>query len=169
MSLLEGKSCQKLRSEKERYNRGLENSVDHHVQILMEENMVIIFYTNPVFLFVGEVIVIMPCHILLIQRVVLAPSAHSLEGEVMVNTSMDMKTQWTKLSCCSVTRRLHMVLNCDDFAWLVVNTPFLILFRMHHVLSLLSSFLNFDNRVYVIVKVYAFYFVRPPEICFLHF
>lgn len=49
-NLLEGKGCQGLRSEEERKWWELESTLDHHVQIPWEENMMINFFTNHFFL-----------------------------------------------------------------------------------------------------------------------
>lgn len=56
MSLLEGECGEELRRKEERASRVLEPLLDHHIQILREENMVIIVSTNLVFFFAGNVL-----------------------------------------------------------------------------------------------------------------
>lgn len=58
---------------------------------------------------------------------------------------------------CINKRRLHMGLNWEDLSWLVA------IIRVHFVISVLTSSFNIDNRNYVIVKVYYFHLVRPPD------
>lgn len=54
-------------------------------------------------------------------------------------------------------KRSHMGFINEGLAWLVFKMHLLILPTIHHVLSLLSSVLNSDNRRFVNVKVYRFH------------
>lgn len=82
-----------------------------HVQILMEMSMVMLFYTNRGLFFAGNITVNIPYLLIRLQRVVLAPTAHSLGERSIVSISMKAKEEngqgdlkWIKLeffACCT--------------------------------------------------------------------
>lgn len=61
------------------------------------------------------------------------------------------------------------VLKFEDISWLVFIFDMQYFVRGHNVISMLSTMLNIDSRNYVIVKVYHFHHVRPPDILFSFF
>lgn len=68
-----------------------ENSLDQHIQILREESMLITFFTNNVFFFVGNATVYMPYLLRNSHVVVLVPSTQSTEREWKVSTSIEAR------------------------------------------------------------------------------
>lgn len=63
MPIHKSKSCKKVGGEEERSSRiGVKagSTIDHHARVLMEESMVISFFTNLIFFFVGNVTILMP-------------------------------------------------------------------------------------------------------------
>ncbi|XP_070030512.1 uncharacterized protein LOC142166357 [Nicotiana tabacum] len=68
-----------------------QTNADHHDQILWEEIMGVIVYTNFVFFFAGKVTVSMSYSMIQTQWVVLTPSDHSFESVSVVSASMDSR------------------------------------------------------------------------------
>lgn len=65
--------------------------LDQHPQILMEESMGMLFYTNMVFLFVGEANISMHHPLTNLQLVVLVHFTHSTERELKIGISIEAR------------------------------------------------------------------------------
>lgn len=67
---------------------------------------------------------------------------------------------------CNKTR-IHMgLLNCEVLARLVCITSVSCFISLHIIISVLSIILNINNRDYVLVNIYFYHLVRPPDILF---
>lgn len=108
MSISTSKSGKELERRGVRLSNGNEINGDHmfehHVQVLLEESMVLVIYTNMVFVFAGEVTICMPYPLRTFQLVVLVHSTHSSGRKLKVGTSMEARIIWRTLGVNNASR-----------------------------------------------------------------
>lgn len=122
MSIFESKGCQELRSEEIKKCRRQKCTLDHPIQVLWEENILLIFFTNLVFFFEGEDTIFMSYHILHLQVVVSALSAHSLEGVTMIRISINLEDSQVWLVMCRLWSITCMNLSIHTTVTEVIGT-----------------------------------------------
>lgn len=105
MSIPTSKSSKELGFGEERLSKKKEATggyiFDHHVRILLKESMLMIFYTNIVLFFAGEVAVSMPYPLMNFQLVVLVQYTQSTGRELRVGTSMKARMVRRALCLCT--------------------------------------------------------------------
>lgn len=91
MSIHSSKGGKELRREKRAMERKITGAymIYQHTQILMEESMLMIFYTNIVFFYAGKATVSMPYYLRNFQLVVSVLCTHSIERELKAGISIE--------------------------------------------------------------------------------